>query len=337
LAATLVEDEAARMELAAAIGSAAFELDPGKGTSRVILTSLRRDGNESAPVPDPPASPAQVASLLTATRYRPPTDGELLEGVRLAVDRAHYWQPPDGEDELAARPEIREALLPIATAIASSPFAGWWTAPIRLTDQSWVEFPGSLRPATPADFTSSGALRTWRQMVDAEEERARRTRPEDLRANYSGEWGSVPPHLLRRTTGPWDGSGAVGLHLIEDRSDDWGGVDHPVTVHGNPNVYEVDWPARWAELCRRYPLEVTHSRKHDWFRATGVEGRWVLPDWLRVAAHFDAVHVSVQGYLTTAGRAVEVTEDLSSVLAGWNPDETVWLRDGFVLPEPADR
>jgi len=35
----------------------------------------------------------------------------------------------------------------------------------------------------------------------------------------------------------------------------------------------------------------------------------------------------VLGYLTTAGRAVAVSENLCTVLAGWDPDQTYWLTD----------
>ena len=104
-----------------------------------------------------------------------------------------------------------------------------------------------------------------------------------------------------------------------------------IDVPAEASVYEVDGPDAWSELCRRFPLEVTASRRHDWFRTTGAADRWVIPDWVRVADEFDAVHVTAAGYLTTAGRPVAVEEDASSVLAGWNPDETYWLTD----PPPA--
>ncbi|MEO7124431.1 MAG: hypothetical protein ABI400_15220 [Lacisediminihabitans sp.] len=45
-----------------------------------------------------------------------------------------------------------------------------------------------------------------------------------------------------------------------------------------------------------------------------------------MASDYDAVHLTVLGYLTTAGRALPV-RDSHTVLAGWNPDETYWLTD----------
>ena len=69
----------------------------------------------------------------------------------------------------------------------------------------------------------------------------------------------------------------------------------------------------------------------------------MIPDWSRVAEKFDGVHVSLAGYLTTAGSVVEVgdhslveasptlptigntDERTASIMAGWHPDMTFWL------------
>ena len=94
-------------------------------------------------------------------------------------------------------------------------------------------------------------------------------------------------------------------------------------------VYEIDGADAWAALCRAYPLEVTEQKRHDWYRTTGRDGRWLLPDWAAVAVDHDAVHLTAAAYLTTAGTAVPVPVDdgVASVIAGWNPDETYWLSD----------
>lgn len=100
-------------------------------------------------------------------------------------------------------------------------------------------------------------------------------------------------------------------------------------IHVPPDarVCEIDSPESWADLCRRFPLDVTASRRHDWYRTTARNGRWVIPDWAQVARNFDAVHLTVAGYLSTAGLPVPVEHDLMTVLAGWNPDQTFWLTD----------
>lgn len=90
-------------------------------------------------------------------------------------------------------------------------------------------------------------------------------------------------------------------------------------------TYEVRNADDWAELCRRYPFEVTASRGHDWYRVTGRAGRWLLPDWGRVAQEWDAVHLTAWAYLTAATREIRVDDEYASVIGGWAPDETYWL------------
>jgi len=51
-----------------------------------------------------------------------------------------------------------------------------------------------------------------------------------------------------------------------------------------------------------------------------------MPDYEGVAADYDAVHVSVAGYLAAAGRPLPVG-DARTMLAGWEPDATWWLTD----------
>ena len=69
---------------------------------------------------------------------------------------------------------------------------------------------------------------------------------------------------------------------------------------------------------------------------TGWSGRWLIPDFTAAAADYDAVHLTVFGYLTTAGRAVPVG-DARTMLAGWDPDETWWLADVLSGSGPAER
>lgn len=52
----------------------------------------------------------------------------------------------------------------------------------------------------------------------------------------------------------------------------------------------------------------------------------MIPDWAAAASDFGAVHLTVLGYLATAGRALPMRGS-HTVLAGWNPDETYWLTD----------
>jgi hypothetical protein len=41
----------------------------------------------------------------------------------------------------------------------------------------------------------------------------------------------------------------------------------------------------------------------------------------------EEVHLTLSGYLTTAGLAIPVAAGLATALAAWDPDQTYWLRD----------
>ena len=61
-----------------------------------------------------------------------------------------------------------------------------------------------------------------------------------------------------------------------------------------------------------------------------------IPDYASVAVDWDAVHVSVAGYLTTAGIAVPAGDGARTMLAGWDPDATWWLNDVLSLTSPPE-
>jgi hypothetical protein len=307
-----------------AVGYASYDLDPGRGTSRVMLSFSA--GQPVTPHP----SPADVARLLDVLPLVEPDEPMLLRALAAAVDFARYWQEPDGEDVLAAAPEMREALARVAARVAQSPLASWWTTRLDRTNQWTVTFMDGPSPPTAVAGTSGAFLAHWHSRTAEYEARARRERPSDPRASWSGTWWSTPPAELTQTTRSLGELGPVGLRLVEDAFNWDRATTKQVSAYSDVTVYEVEGPEAWAELCRRYPFEVTASRRHDWYRTTGLDARWVIPDWAGVAEDFDAVHVTVLGYLTTAGRAVAVAENAYTVLAGWNPDQTYWLTDTTV-------
>ena len=307
-------------ELRSAAFYAAYDLDPGRGRSRVLF------GPETGShTPGP--HPAEVAALLDAATIAPPSETQLWFALREAVDAARYWQEPDGEDALAGSPPMRESLARVARLLADSPHADWWTSP--LDDTQWAVFfvdNQDLGPAAaPAAVSEVDTLERWQGAQRHEETLAGLRRPMTVTAAISGSWWSKPPWVLTQSARALNDRGPVGLQLVEDRFSWTAAAVERLVVPGGARIYEIDGPAAWAQLCTRYPMDVTSSRRHDWFRATGRTGRWMLPNWARVSADVDAVHLTVAGYLTTAGLAVPVGDDAASVLAGWNPDQTYWL------------
>jgi hypothetical protein len=71
---------------------------------------------------------------------------------------------------------------------------------------------------------------------------------------------------------------------------------------------------------------VTGTHDGEWRTWGDVDGPWYLPDWEALADHLDGVHVTVGGYLASCGLAQPVLDGYT-MLAGWVPDATVWVRD----------
>lgn len=250
----------------------------------------------------------------------------LLAALGWVTDTAAYWGEPDTEDRALGHDAVREALLPIAEAITAAPGTRWWASPVALDSQRYAQFLDSHALPPPQLTGAAEMLVAWRAAT-VEDERSARDRPEDPSAPYSGHWWSAPALSgLPVTTRALPGLGAARLVLLEDSLGWRSARCWPLAPRDGARVYEVHGPDQWTELAGRYPLDVSRSRRHDWWRVTGRAGRWLIPDYAAVAADYDAVHLSVAGYLATAGRALPVG-DASTMLAGWDPDATYWLTD----------
>ena len=292
---------------------------------------LRSSGDRTRYEP-PIASPTDAAAALDAIDLAAPTSATLREALAASVQAAMYWQEPDGRDLLCATDDVQSALRRIAVLIAGSAAAEWWSDGVAGDDQWSVPWQGAGRPAGDLE----AALRSWREATAADEARAAAERPSDPTARWSGQWWSIPPASLVRTTRALAGDGPAGLWFVEDSFGEDAAAATPVDVYP-ARVLEICGPEDWARLCAQHPLDVTASRRHDWFRVTGRDGRWVMPDWAAVAAETDAVHLSVAGYLSTATRLIQVDGDRAAVLAGWNPDETFWFRGTSARPAGEQR
>lgn len=281
---------------------------------------------------------ASVARTDIESRVTRAGELELLAALAGPVSAAMYWQEPEAEDIALAGPAVREALLPIARAVTAAPGARWWPTGVARDDQQYVEWVDEHDNAP--DLTGTAArLAAWRRDTIKDEGL---DRPEDPAAPHSGYWWSAPilwwaaPGIspLTSTTRTIPGIGAVGLDLVEDPYDWSEARCWPVAVRSGARIYEISGPGDWTDLVGRYPLDVSSSRRHDWWRATGCTGTWLIPDFTAVAADHDAIHLTVAGYLAAAGRALPVGS-ARTVLAGWDPDRTYWLTDALTLAGPA--
>ncbi len=289
------------------------------------------------------AAAADLTALAAATE-----ETSILAPLRGSVDAAMYWQPPDEVDQALAEPRVAEALGPVARAVSGWPAAAWWSSSLSRPSQQFVEVldPEWARGGGPKLAGAAGALTAWRASVVAREREAA-TLPADPAAPYSGHWWSTPAHAgLVVTSRALPGLGALGLELIEDAPGWHEAACWQLLASDQARVYEIGGPQDWSRLVARYPLDVSKSRRHDWWRVTGWAGAWVIPDYAAVAADFDAIHVTVGGYLTTAGRALALADQAGAggfasgartVLAGWAPDATYWLADVLTSSSPPER
>ena len=250
----------------------------------------------------------------------------LVEPLAESVTLAMYWQEPDTVDQALAHPGVAGELRPVAHAITGAPGTRWWSTGIDAGTQHYVESPHD-QDGRPTWSGAADRLVTWLAATE-EEERSAAGRPADPAAPYSGHWWSSPTWAgLVSTTRALPGLGPLQLYAMED----WPGFEDvrcwPVAIPHHPaRIRDITSPGDWTALVTRYPLEVTKSRRHDWWRVTGWAGTWLMPDYAAAAADYDAIHLTVGGYLTTAGRALAVN-DARCVLAGWDPDKTYWLAD----------
>lgn len=268
-------------------------------------------------------TPDEVACRLSEVPLPDVTPSMLRSALAEAVDAAWYWQEPEGEDALAATEPVRRELGRVAEYMARSPHSDWWTTALVATDQWSVWSWDDGRPdylARP-ESTEAERLRIWRERTRENEERAAR----DPSTSLSDGWWSTPP-TRSSTRLLFDGTPA-GLWFVEDSMGWKRAVTRRVSAPVNSRVYEIDRAQAWAELCRRFPIEVTAQKRNDWYLTTGRSGRWVIPDWTRVADEYEGVHLTVTGYLAATGTAIDVNDDTASVIAGWAPDETYWLTD----------
>lgn len=336
--ALLADCDEAGVPLASATMRAAYDLDPGRGQSIVSFGPGAQEAELTA------ATPESVASLLGRVHLADVEQGLVLRALEDAVANARYWQEPDGEDLLAATPVVRTALGRVAVHVAGSVHVagfgaavGWWSEPVARADQHTITWDADATASAGA-MTGAGPgagerLAQWRADVVKDERQALKHAPTDPTASWSGSWWSTPPSDLTRTTRSLGRPGPAGLWLVEDGLGWERAVARRVQVPADVRVCEIDGAATWAALCRAYPLDVTAQKRHDWYRTTGRAGRWVIPDWTKIAVDHDAVHLTAAAYLAAAGTAIPVDDDTAGVIAGWNPDETYWFADA-VRQEP---
>lgn len=92
-------------------------------------------------------------------------------------------------------------------------------------------------------------------------------------------------------------------------------------------VLEVRTQPDWLRLVETWPAPASEATDELLSRHTGLDGRWLVPQWTAVAEEWDAVHLSIDAWARSAGVVQPVGEGSAWTLcAGWDPDATFWLR-----------
>ena len=311
------------LPLSSAVLHTSYRIERRLGRSNSVLSS--------EPFTGPRLDVADVVAALPGATLAEPTDDLLLDALKGSVDAAMYWQEPDGDDLLCAIPAVRDGLARVAEHLAGSPLLERWARPMDPADQR------SLVWEEQRYRTEAIDLRRWRNDAISAERRALTDRSARADADVSGNWWSCPPQELRRSTGSAPDGLPLGMHLIEDTLG-WAEADATrLRIDPAARVLEIASADHWARLCRDHPLDVTASRRHDWYRTTGRDGAWVVPDWCAVAEHYEGVHLTIACYLEAATTAIPVDGDRASVIAGCDPDSTWWLNDSAVTPGGVER
>ncbi|MFV0285978.1 MAG: hypothetical protein ACK5IM_06245 [Demequina sp.] len=291
---------------------AAWPLNTSGTSSQVAF----EDGSVAAPH----ATPEQVAAAVAELDLSQITADAAWTALVAAVDAAAYWQPPGGEDALAAAPELAGVLGGLAQAVRDAS---------ALPEGDHQGSAMVIRPRDddptpwPVPAAAAAILQEWSARARQHEAIAARTWPTDPAHGVSSDWWSTPPHGLVVSTPHDPARGPWGLACVEDGFGEEVALVASVTVSPSARVRTISTAEDWATLCRLAPLEVTASKRSDWFHTTGRgDVRWVVPDWAAVAEEYDAVQLTLTGYLDLAGRALEVYPGVGSVIAGWNPGDT---------------
>jgi len=279
----------------------------------------------------PGTSAAATAEMLSRVSLSVPSEQVLVGAISRAVDAARYWQEPEPADLLPAQPEVAAVLAPWAELLEGADAPPWWSAPLDPDDQyevRWVPHYGD-GAAEGAMTDATSELERWRAAAIEEEARAAKERPRDPSARWGGVWWSTPPLDLPTTSGrvPTDSETRTpaGLVWVEDSMGWTQAQTCRMRMPADARVLEVRTARDWAALCAEWPLPVAASRRHDWYRATGEDHDWVIPDWAGVASRWDGIHMSTSAYLACAGVPIHTGDGRASVIAGWAPHETRWL------------
>lgn len=243
-----------------------------------------------------------------------PTPATVWEAIYEVMEGMHYFLRNDPELERCATSAEIES---VRTGLAELGISAEWSAPFAPERQRIVRMQHNDEPLPDADpYPGDPRSRLAEFMTEAR------------RVSGPGNWWTPPViYLVQRTSSPLPALPASELLGGEDDfSADRANVRPALRATGELNVREIDSVADWLDLVRSAPADVTRSRAYYWGRLEpGL--RWVIPDWVALAERYDAIHLTVNGYLDLSCVPIETEPGERTMVVGWGPEETYWLRE----------
>jgi hypothetical protein len=306
--------------------------EPGTAVLRAVGTAWRppraRPGWRDVPAGELRAAVARLVARGDWRRELAGSEAELLVLLARLSQGFGFDGAGEGLWELTSR--AADALLPVARALAAAPAASTWWNPLERLDQRHVQWRG--KPLLAGDAV---ARAVWKAAAREREQNAdglaAGPREREPGQRYGAFWWSGPSY-----SGTWTGPAYPGVPALELLC--W--FDGPPPEAGNPaeatvwsleidpaaRVFEVTGPGDWQQLVSEFPRDVTGTHDGEWRDWGGQPGPWRLPDWPAVAGRYDGVHVTIGGALAASGLALPAAGGYT-MLAGWMPGATLWLRD----------
>lgn len=231
--------------------------------------------------------------------------GEIL--IDFAVGSTAAWRQAMSVDVSWA------PLVPVAEVLAESPAVSWWGQPVDRVQQYW-------RPEVGEDGRS---LPTMGSLAESRAE--------------PGIWWSelISPGVLSSCRGLETDPVVTVNDICHDdhRLRRSGSSLRSATVSPGARVYEIASIDDWTRFISTYPAVVSADMRPLWSGWSAWSGQWVEPDWPRVAVEWDGVHMTIGGYLAAAYQRLASAAG-STMLAGWDPDATVWLSPTVLQEAP---
>jgi hypothetical protein len=264
--------------------------------------------------------PVAVAAASEAVRHRPL--GELLA---LAVQAGYLlvgpwvsWAPQVAAAAYRAGPARR----PIAEAIEER-FGADLHQPVDRDAQQWWH--DGERSAVPPLFQSfdhvyGAGQFTWSGLWTTN------PAPDAIHADMLASWEYETGPVSRWRLPARGRARVVEIH----RPEDWAALVRVAPAPSRPDQESWELPgANQRTTILRDLLDVPGQRA-----ARGQVRRHLVPDWGKVAAEHDGVHLSWAGFLTSEGCVTDLGGGDVAMLRYWFSERTLWLRDVFGPPEP---